>query len=52
MPHETYDPRFATYVLFNAPLKKLASGFDWAEGPVWMGDATCLLFSDIPNNRS
>ena len=51
MSFETYDPRFGTYVLFNAPLKKLASGFDWAEGPVWMGDANCLLFSDIPNNR-
>ena len=23
----------------------------WAEGPVWMGDAGCLLFSDIPNDR-
>ena len=21
------------------------------EGPVWFGDANCLLFSDIPNNR-
>ena len=51
MLFETYDPRFATFVLFNAPLKKLAGGFDWAEGPVWMGDANCLLFSDIPNNR-
>lgn len=48
---ETLDPRFSRYVLFNAPLKKLATGFDWAEGPVWMGDAGCLLFSDIPNDR-
>jgi gluconolactonase len=37
--------------LGNAPLKKLADGFDWAEGPVWFGDHDCLLFSDIPNNR-
>jgi len=48
---ETHDPRFDSYVMFNAPLKKLATGFDWVEGPVWMGDANCLLFSDIPNNR-
>ena len=48
---ESYDPRFDGYVMFNAPLKKLCGGFDWAEGPVWMGDAGCLLFSDIPNNR-
>lgn len=48
---ETIDPVFQSYVLFNAPVKKLATGFDWAEGPVWFGDANCLLFSDIPNNR-
>jgi gluconolactonase len=49
--HETIDPRFSAYVLHNAPVKKLGQGFDWAEGPVWFGDAGCLLFSDIPNNR-
>lgn len=48
---EVIDPIFQSYVLFNAPVKKLATGFDWAEGPVWFGDANCLLFSDIPNNR-
>ncbi len=48
---ETHDPRFNRYVMFNAPLKKLVTGFDWVEGPVWMGDAGCLLFSDIPNNK-
>jgi gluconolactonase len=48
---EVIDPVFATYVLGNAPLKRLATGFDWVEGPVWFGDAGCLLFSDIPNNR-
>jgi gluconolactonase len=45
------DPEFGTYVLGNAPVKQLATGFDWVEGPVWFGDANCLLFSDIPNNR-
>ena len=49
--YEAIDPKFGSYVLGNAPLKQLATGFDWAEGPVWMGDANCLLFSDIPNNR-
>ncbi len=47
----SHDPRFSRFVLFNAPVKTLATGFDWAEGPVWFGDAGCLLFSDIPNNR-
>ncbi len=47
---EELDPIFGTYVLGNAPVKQLATGFDWVEGPVWFGDAGCLLFSDIPNN--
>ena len=49
--YEAIDPIFNTYVMFNAPVKKLASGFDWVEGPVWFRDADCLLFSDIPSNR-
>lgn len=49
--HEIHDPAFARYVLGNAQVKRLATGFDWAEGPVWFGDANCLLFSDIPNNK-
>ncbi len=48
---EAHDPVFNGFVLGNAPLKQLATGFDWVEGPVWFGDADCLLFSDIPNNR-
>jgi len=49
--YEAIEPVFGSYVMGNAPVKQLASGFDWAEGPVWFGDANCLLFSDIPNNR-
>lgn len=48
---EAYEPQFNRYVLGNAPVKKIATGFDWVEGPVWFGDMQCLLFSDIPNNR-
>lgn len=48
---EAIDPKFNSYVLGNAPVKQLATGFDWVEGPVWFGDAGCLLFSDIPNNK-
>jgi gluconolactonase len=49
---EIRDRRFAHYVLGNAPLEALASGFRWIEGPVWMGDADCLLFQDLPRNRT
>jgi gluconolactonase len=48
---EVHDPAFGTYVIGNAPVKRLATGFDWVEGPVWFGDLGCLLFSDIPNDR-
>jgi gluconolactonase len=48
---EVIDPAFSQYVLGNAPVKRIAEGFDWVEGPVWFGDAGCLLYSDIPNNR-
>lgn len=45
-------PRFAHYILANAPLEELAGGFRWIEGPVWMGDAGCLLFQDLPRDRT
>lgn len=51
MSFELTRPEFTAYTLHNAPLKRLATGFDWAEGPVWFGDQAALLFSDIPNNR-
>jgi gluconolactonase len=49
---EIHDPRFAHYVLYNACLEILADGFRWIEGLVWMGDADCLLFQDLPRNRT
>jgi gluconolactonase len=49
---EVHDKAFAHYVLDNAPLEALGSGFRWIEGLVWMGDADCLLFQDLPRNRT
>ncbi|MBZ9764313.1 SMP-30/gluconolactonase/LRE family protein [Mesorhizobium sp. CA8] len=49
---EIVDRRFAHYILENAPLEELAGGFRWIEGPVWMGDANCLLFQDLPRDRT
>jgi gluconolactonase len=45
------DPSFAKYKINNAGVERLATGMRWSEGPVWMGDWRCLLWSDIPNNR-
>lgn len=49
--YEAIDPVFNSYVLGNSPVKQLATGFDWVEGPVWFGEFDSLLFSDIPNNK-
>ena len=50
-PFEIIDPAFAGYTLSNAGLEKIAHGFRWLEGLVWMGDWNCLLFQDLPHNR-
>lgn len=51
-PFEICDPKFAHYLLGNAVLETLADGFRWIEGLVWMGDANCLLFQDLPRDRT
>jgi gluconolactonase len=48
---QVLDRSFLRYRLFHASVERLATGFRWAEGPVWFGDARCVLFSDIPNDR-
>ena len=45
------DQSFARYKLNLAKVERLATGFRWAEGPVWFGDLRCVIWSDIPNNR-
>jgi gluconolactonase len=48
---KSLDPSFNKYRLFHAGLERLATGMRWCEGPVYFGDARCLLWADIPNNR-
>src|SRR5207302_11176199 len=45
------DPSFARYRIVQSSVERLYTGTRWSEGPVWLGDARCLLWSDIPNNR-
>jgi gluconolactonase len=47
---EVNDPRFFTLIELTSPIQKLASGFDWSEGPVWIKQGGHLLFSDVPAN--
>lgn len=46
---EVLDKRFPRQG--NAAIERIASGFRWAEGPVYFRDGGYLLWSDIPNNR-
>jgi gluconolactonase len=50
---EVIDPRFAKYKIGNSHVERIVTGIGmrWAEGPVYFGDARCLIWSDIPNNR-
>lgn len=45
---ERYDPAFERLVGPEAKIEKLAEGFTWSEGPVWLEGE--LIFSDVPEN--
>jgi gluconolactonase len=52
---EVKDKRFTGRQL-ETPLQRIwhgsgSAGALWSEGPVWMGDWGCLLWSDLPNHR-
>lgn len=44
-----YDPAFDAIVASDARLERIAEGFAWAEGPLWMRNGH-LLFNDVPGN--
>lgn len=44
------DARLDGLIPKDARLERLAEGFVWSEGPVWIRDGAYLLFSDIPRN--
>jgi gluconolactonase len=46
------DPRLDKLIPPDANLEKLADGFDWAEGPVWVPAGKYVLFNDIPKNTT
>lgn len=47
---ERLDPELDKLIAPDAQIEKLASGFEWAEGPVWDRRGDALYFSDVPNN--
>lgn len=48
---EIHDRRMETLILPGSRLERLCTGAAWSEGPVWMAEQDCVLWSDIPNNR-
>ena len=47
---ERLDPAVDALLASDAKIEMLASGFTWAEGPVWVANGNYLLFSDVPQN--
>jgi gluconolactonase len=48
---EIYDPRMQALLRAASRLDKLATGATWSEGPVYLPEEDCLMWSDIPGNR-
>lgn len=48
---QRHDPRFAR-VNGDERMLRLATGFRWAEGPVYVPAGRFLLWNDIPNDRT
>lgn len=46
--HETFPSVRIEGVCAGAPVERLATGFRFTEGPVWIAEGGYLLFSDIP----
>lgn len=45
------DKRFAKIKIGNTSIQRVATGYQWAEGPAWNGAGRYLIWSDIPNDR-
>ncbi len=45
------DEKLRSIVSERSKVERIATGFDFTEGPVWNADDGFLLFSDIPRNQ-
>ncbi len=48
---ERWDPAMDAIVPKDWKIEKLAEGFGWAEGPIWVRSGGYLLFTDVPGNK-
>jgi len=49
---ERIDPRLDEVMGSSPPVRVVAGGFTWVEGPVWDATRDCLYFTDIPANTA
>lgn len=45
-----FDDALDAVIDVNSPIEVLATGYKWAEGPVWVKKGGYLLFNDVPSN--
>jgi len=48
---DRWDPAMDAIVPKDWKIEKLADGFTWAEGPIWVKSGGYILFTDVPGNR-
>jgi len=48
---DRWDPAMDAIVPKDWKVEKLAEGFGWAEGPIWVKSGGYLLFTDVPGNK-
>jgi gluconolactonase len=48
---DRWDPAMDAIVPADFTVEKLADGFGWAEGPIWIKSGNYLLFTDVPGNK-
>jgi gluconolactonase len=48
---DRWDPAMDAIVPKDWKIEKLAEGFGWAEGPIWVKSGGYLLFTDVPGNK-
>jgi gluconolactonase len=48
---DRWDPAMDAIVPKDWKIEKLAEGFGWAEGPIWVKSGGYLLFVDVPGNK-
>ena len=48
---DRWDPAMDAIVPTDWKIEKLAEGFGWAEGPIWVKSGGYLLFTDVPGNK-